>query len=633
MADEIRVLYVTSDPRSAARLERAVGASTVTIAASVGAALDRLDEGIDCVVSDHDLPDGDGVTLLERLRERRPALPFVLFPTAGSETLASAAIDAGVSAYVPGGSPDRYDALAERVEELAGASAAPDDDAADGEESALLEQLLKTSPVGVVVLDADGRIERANARAEEIIGATSAELTGRTYDDLGGIVDADGTQLSRDELPFKRILAADGDRDVVDFKHGVETPDGERRWLSVNASSLRNAEGEVERVVATVTDATERHRRERTLEALHDTTRQFMQTDSKQSVGELAVEATRMILDLPISGVWLYDADDDCLRPVAWTDDSAALVGEHPVYSGEESLSWQVFQNGGMRFYDDLTAESGRYDSDSPIESEIALPLGDHGVMNIGATESGAFDDADVALARLLATHTEVALERADRKIERRAHVRELERQNERLDEFASVISHDLRNPLGVARGRLELLESDCDSQHIEPLDQSLDRMDAIIEDVLVLAQRGRLVGDTERVDLSDVAEAAWGTVETGRASLVREGSCRIDADFSRLQQLLENLFHNAVKHAGSDATVRIGPLDGQGFYVADDGPGIPADERSTVFDLGHSTAADGTGFGLNIVEQIAEAHGWTVGITAGEDGGARFEITLRDAA
>lgn len=112
-----------------------------------------------------------------------------------------------------------------------------------------------------------------------------------------------------------------------------------------------------------------------------------------------------------------------------------------------------------------------------------------------------------------------------------------------------------------------------------------------------------------------------------------REGPCGIDADPSRLQQPPENLFHNAVHHAGSDATVRVAPLDGQGSYVADDGPGIPADERSTVFDLGYSTAAGGTGFGLSIVEQIAEAHGWTVGITAGEDGGTRFEIAPRDAA
>lgn len=64
------------------------------------------------------------------------------------------------------------------------------------------------------------------------------------------------------------------------------------------------------------------------------------------------------------------------------------------------------------------------------------------------------------------------------------------------------------------------------------------------------------------------------------------------------------------------------------GFYVADDGPGISADERETVFERGYSTAAEGAGFGLAIVRTIAQAHGWTVAATESEDGGARFEFT-----
>ena len=95
-----------------------------------------------------------------------------------------------------------------------------------------------------------------------------------------------------------------------------------------------------------------------------------------------------------------------------------------------------------------------------------------------------------------------------------------------------------------------------------------------------------------------------------------------------RLRQLVENLLSNALNHGGDDVTIRVGQLpDGAGFYVADDGPGIPPAGRDAIFDQGFSTTSDGTGFGLAIVKGIAEAHGWSVGVTESVDGGARFEV------
>jgi signal transduction histidine kinase len=151
--------------------------------------------------------------------------------------------------------------------------------------------------------------------------------------------------------------------------------------------------------------------------------------------------------------------------------------------------------------------------------------------------------------------------------------------------------------------------------------------MDALIEDILTLAREGDRVSEMEVVDLGDVCEACWGHVETAEARLEVTTDKTIRADRSRLQQLVENLIRNAVEHGGDDVTVTVGDLD-TGFYVADDGPGIPADERESVFDAGYSTAADGTGFGLSIVSQIVDAHGWQITLTESESGGARFEIT-----
>jgi len=132
-----------------------------------------------------------------------------------------------------------------------------------------------------------------------------------------------------------------------------------------------------------------------------------------------------------------------------------------------------------------------------------------------------------------------------------------------------------------------------------------------------------------------------------------------VAADGDRLRQLFENLFRNSVEHGSTgsrsetgdsvehgstssrpevgdsaehgdaEVTVRVGDLaDGSGIYVEDDGPGLPADDPGRVFDDGFTTGENGTGLGLTIVRQVADAHGWTVVATESAHGGARFEFS-----
>ena len=144
---------------------------------------------------------------------------------------------------------------------------------------------------------------------------------------------------------------------------------------------------------------------------------------------------------------------------------------------------------------------------------------------------------------------------------------------------------------------------------------------------MLTLAREGRAVSDPEPVDLEAVCQQCWQNIETAEATLTTDVDRKIRADPARLRQLLENLLGNAIEHAGADVRITVGELD-DGFYFQDDGPGIPPDDREAVFEPGHTTADQGTGFGLRIVEEIADAHGWAVRATDGDNGGARFEIT-----
>lgn len=186
---------------------------------------------------------------------------------------------------------------------------------------------------------------------------------------------------------------------------------------------------------------------------------------------------------------------------------------------------------------------------------------------------------------------------RADRRLiiisnvtEERRYQRRLESQNQRLDEFASIVSHDLRNPLSVADGRLTLLENECDSDHVEAIQDAHDRMATLIDELLTLAREGESVTDPEALDLGRLVSECWATVETGDAelSVSIDGTYRILADETRLKQLFENLFRNAIDHAGPEVRVTLGDIDG-GFYLADDGPGIPDSERDAVFEAGYT--------------------------------------------
>lgn len=215
---------------------------------------------------------------------------------------------------------------------------------------------------------------------------------------------------------------------------------------------------------------------------------------------------------------------------------------------------------------------------------------------------------------------------------ELKARERELQRQNDRLDRFASIISHDLQNPLTVANLHVERARAEED---LEPLGDALaahDRMKRMIDELLTLAKADATVEETEPVVLADLVGNTWDVVHRDGATLEVDlaDDYRLDADPDLLRHVLENLIGNAIKHNDDDEiTVRAGPLgDGNaGFFVEDTGEGIPEPERSQVFDLGYSTAAGGTGFGLSIVGEFVEAHDWEIVVTEGEHGGARFEI------
>lgn len=210
--------------------------------------------------------------------------------------------------------------------------------------------------------------------------------------------------------------------------------------------------------------------------------------------------------------------------------------------------------------------------------------------------------------------------------LEREHHYRTLDAQNERLDEFASVLAHDLRNPLTSARGYTELTTesvSEPELEYLQTVLNSLDRMEELVTETLSLAREGEDVGQRESVQLETLAQDAWETVAPENATLIVESDRELTADRSRLRQLFENMFRNVAEHCGEDVTVTVRGTD-DGFSVADNGPGLPADIADSLF--GGELGDNRLGLGLLIIERVVSGHGWDANVEV--DDGTTFTFS-----
>ena len=427
------------------------------------------------------------------------------------------------------------------------------------------------------------------------------------------------------------------DDDPVRVEVRRRTVDGVRDFL-LNGIPVSRSEGGI--VYSVYADINDQKRVERTLRGLHEATREMFRGEDRETVATVAARAAIDTLGFPNSGIRLYDPESGTLKPTAITEEATDAIGERPPIGPGDGTIWETFDQGETTVVDDID-ESITEIEYGDLRSLLVVPLGDHGVMPLGSRERGFFDEHDVQLARVLAANVAVALDRAERTEQLRERDAALQRELDRHEKFAAVISHDLRSPLTVASGRVKLLrdlidEADDDAlAEIEQIEAAHDRMAELIDDVLTLARQGRTVDTAEPVDLTAAAKEAWGTVNTDGSVLETPGSAvTIEADPERLRTLFENLFRNSVEHGSRDGgsgvseaagvTVTVEALS-DGFSVSDDGPGFDRVDPSEVMQRGVTSTESGSGFGLAIVREIAEAHGWRT--TVADDDGARFEF------
>ena len=582
MPEQIDVLHVDDDPSvldlTEAFLERELGAVAVTSVTEPSTALDRLAEDrFDCVVSDYDMPGMDGLAFFEALREDHRKIPFVLYTGKGSEEIASQALNAGVTGYFQKGGPDQLRRLANRVEQAV-------DEHRTREIADRYSTVIDALGYPVYVVDETGTFEFVNQPFADLTGYDREEIIGSK---LGMIKDDDAVREAEERLGA--ILSSTGP-DVQQFPVDIVPKAGDPIPCRDHMAALPY-EGEFfDGSVGILRDVTrERERRE-----------------------ELETK-TRALDEAPV-GITITDPDRPDNPMVYVNDRFVEMTG----YDREESIGVNC------RFLQGPDTDEESVDElREAIEAEESTSVE---LLNYRKDGTEFWNRVSVAPIRGEDGRVTEWVGFQEDITEFKEREAALQRQNERLDSFAGIVSHDLRNPLNVAQGRVDLARELTDTDHLDAAAAALDRIESIVEHTLTLAREGETVGDPEPVAVADVAADSWETVDTESASFEIETDRDVLADPDRLRNLFENLIRNSVEHGGDDVAIRVGGLD-DGFYITDDGPGIPTEVRDSLFEPGQSGVAGNTGFGLAIVREIATAHGWTVEAVEGRNGGARFEI------
>jgi PAS domain S-box-containing protein len=580
----IHVLHVDDDPaiasltadaleREAARLS----VETVTDPREALATITETPNAVDCVVSDYEMPAMTGIELLTAVRQEAPKLPVILFTGKGSEEVASEAIEAGVTSYFQKGTgTSRYALLANRVENAVAQHRA--EQATDRVEQRY-QRLIEESSDVIAIVDAEGTYEYVSEGAQHVLGYQPTALVGTSSFEY---VHPGDHEAVADR--FATLTATPRARETIEFR--FRRPDGEWVWVEATGRNLL-ADPHIGGVVVALREITARRERTRELKRKAD-----------------LVDALSAALP---TYAFIYDRDGTYLEVITGrragttTYTEADLVGEPVEAMLDDPTAARI-----------RSAITTSLETGEPERIEYAVS---------GEEQTRWYDGTVVPLASGYAGSEAVLMSAHD--------VTTRQEKEHRLEQFASALSHDLQTPLQVAQGHLKIARDDptAAGDHLATVADAHDGIAALVEDMLALARDETAVNTTTPVALGELTRACWQSLGTAAATLVVEQSRMVPADRRRLRQLLENLLKNAVDHGGSAVTVTVGTLP-DGFYVADDGPGIPDEARSQVLEFGYSTSETGTGVGLTVVRHLATAHDWTVTVTESAADGARVEVT-----
>lgn len=321
-------------------------------------------------------------------------------------------------------------------------------------------------------------------------------------------------------------------------------------------------------------------------------------------------------------GGWEYHCDQNTLR---WTE-QVYRIHELP-------LEYEPTVAEALGFYHqkdrpDIEAKfEALVEAGTPFNLQVRIVTAAGNVRWVRARGDAELSEGQVHTARGTIQDITALVEQRSETHKLRENLRE---ERERLRRLASVLSHELRNPLMAIDGQLQLYRDRGETAHLDAAEQNVERLGDVITDTLWLVRGDDTVSEMSMVDVMSVAEEAWATFNDDTVSLHTTSMERIPANRSLLQTVFEKLFENTLEHT-SATELSVGPYYMgdylEGFYIEDNGSGFTEAELSAAFDIGIDETSGTSGIGLAVVKEIIQRHNWTISVVEGDGDGAKFEI------
>jgi PAS domain S-box-containing protein len=538
-------------------------------------------------------------------------------------------------------------------------------DAALRESEQRFRLLADTVPAIIWTAAPDGAITWANDRWSEFAGA-KLEESGRRWPEL--VLHPD--DRTRWLAAWTRALR---DGTPLEIELRLRRYDGVHRWCVTRAVPLRDGSGRIAQWVGTTNDIDHRKRAEETTRFLAEASAALASlTDPESTLQQVASLSVPQFADW--CAVDVLEIDGTVRRmAVAHADPTRRdLVRElerrYPPSANARRGFLQAVRTGESEWAatipDDLLAglaedeEHLRILRGVGLRSYVSVPLKSRlrvlGAMTFAIAGSGrVYEPNDVRAAEDLASRTVIAMENANLL----ATLREADR---RKDEFLAMLAHELRNPLAPIRNAAQILRLQGSSGQdllwsADVIERQVHQMTRLVDDLLDVSRitRGKIELRKEAVELASVVRSA---VEASRPLIekwehqltvvVPPEPIRLEADATRLAQVLSNILTNAAKYTDQGGHIRLAVErlgDEVLVRVKDDGIGIPKDALPRIFDMftqlpgSLDRSEGGLGIGLTLVRRLVELHGGAVEARSeGPGKGSEFIVRLpiaRDAA
>jgi len=519
-----------------------------------------------------------------------------------------------------------------------------------------LRAIMEASAVILWTMDVQGQAVEDSRSWRVFTGQSFEELKG-----LGWLSAYHPDDRKRIQTDWQRAIAG---KTRFEAQYRLRRHDGQWRWTQVRATPLLNSDGSVRAWVGMNTDITERKQAEADALFLLDLSEcAGLATDPDELMWAAAVAAGEHLQAARCGFLDIDLANDRFTVHRDYHPHAPSVVGVYPLsVFGPKIVS--LGESGRVSIVRDTTEDErtaqyiGAYQQ-MGVRSFVAIPLLREGRMVsslvVAAQEARSWSEGEVALAKAVAERTWLAVEKLRLGAALRQSEEALREADKRKDEFLATLAHELRNPLGLMRNVVNLIQIPGSSEDElrwgrDILDRQVNYLIRLTDDLFDVSRitRQKLELQKERVDLREIVNAA---VESSRPSInerehklvvtLPRQAIYIKADRVRLTQVFMNLLTNAAKYTPKPGQIwlNVEPAGGQVLVrVKDAGVGLSAESLAHVFDMfyqvdrSYTRAEGGLGLGLTLVRQLVEMHGGTIearsaGINQGSEFIARLPI------